>query len=152
MYYLKKEKKKPLTDKNNSKSSLVKKLDRVFSLYIRLRDTMPNGMCRCISCGNIKPFAQIDAGHYFSRTHMATRFSELNVNAECNFCNRFKADHLDAYRDNLIRKIGKDKFELLRIAAHQSQKWSDFELEAMIQHYKKEVKKLSEIKGIKVKV
>lgn len=68
------------------KPNLVKKLDRVFALYIRLRDVMPNGYVRCISCGNIKAFEDVDCGHYHSRTHMGTRFDEQNCNAECQYC------------------------------------------------------------------
>lgn len=45
--YKKKEKKKPLFEvegvKVKKKPDLVDKLDRIFSLFIRYRDTMPNG-------------------------------------------------------------------------------------------------------------
>lgn len=73
----KKEKPLPLFDKAGikiqKKPDLKAKLDKEFSLFIRLRDCMPNGYFRCISCGQIKPFEQADCGHYFSRTHLATR-------------------------------------------------------------------------------
>ena len=71
---------------SKSKPNLVKKLDRIFSLYIRLRDVMPNGYVRCISCGQIKSFEDVDCGHFHSRRHMATRFSEDNCHAECRYC------------------------------------------------------------------
>ena len=74
------------TPSRRGKPDLVKKLDKVFSLYIRLRDAMPSGYVRCISCGQIKPFADVDCGHFHSRTHMATRFDEENCNAECRYC------------------------------------------------------------------
>ena len=85
-YYIKRTKAKkkdkplPLFDKAGvtvkKKPDLKAKLDKEFSLFIRLRDCMPNGYFRCISCGQIKPFTQADCGHYFSRTHLATRFDE----------------------------------------------------------------------------
>ena len=87
-YYIKRTKAKkkdkplPLFDKAGitvkKKPDLKAKLDKEFSLFIRLRDVMPNGYFRCISCGQIKPFEQADCGHYFSRTHLATRFNEDN--------------------------------------------------------------------------
>ena len=50
--YKKKEKKKPLFEvegvKVKKKPDLVDKLDRIFSLFIRYRDTMPNGYFQCI--------------------------------------------------------------------------------------------------------
>mgnify|MGYP000753767064 CR=1 FL=1 len=62
-----------------AKSKLKNRLDVVFAKYIRLRDVMPNGMFRCISCGNILPFDESDCGHYINRQHMATRFSEKKL-------------------------------------------------------------------------
>ena len=72
-YYIKRKAKKkdkplPLFDKAGitvkKKPDLKAKLDKEFSLFIRLRDCMPNGSFRCISCGQIKPFTQADCGHY----------------------------------------------------------------------------------------
>lgn len=144
------ENKKAKQTASKSKPNLVKKLDRIFSRYIRLRDAMPNGYVRCISCGQIKKFEDVDCGHFHSRTHMATRFNEDNCNAECKFCNRFSADHLIAYQRNLIKKIGQQRFDLLNAKAHSACHFLNSELEEMIDYYKKEIKKLSTLKGIKV--
>lgn len=137
---------------SKSKPNLVKKLDRIFSLYIRLRDVMPNGYVRCISCGKIKSFEDVDCGHFHSRRHMATRFNEDNCHAECKFDNRFSADHLIGYQRNLIQKIGQQRFDLLNVNAHSTCHFTNSELEDMIVHYTVEVKKLSSLKGIKVNI
>lgn len=90
VYYIKRKKKTQQkaseVAKKRSKPDLVKKLDKVFALYIRLRDVMPNGYGRCISCGNIKHFSDLDCGHFYSRKHMGTRFDEDNCSAECKYC------------------------------------------------------------------
>lgn len=141
---------KTKSKKTASKPNLIRKLDRIFSLYIRLRDVMPSGYGRCISCGKIKAFEDLDCGHFHSRTHMATRYDEDNCSAECRFCNRFSADHLISYEVNLKEKIGENRFELLNVKAHSCKHLSDFELETMIRYYREEVRKLSTLKGIKV--
>lgn len=154
-YYIKKKKNKESPSQMNSKSGvkvkrkpdLVKKLDRVFSEYIRLRDATQNGYIRCIACGQIKPYSDFDAGHYYSRRHMSTRFDEDNVQSECKGCNRFKSDHLIGFRENLIRKIGQMRFDKLAWKANQSKKWTDFELSEMIKYYSDEVKNLKMEKG-----
>lgn len=154
-YYLRykrtKKKKDSNTPKEKRKPDLVKKLDKVFSQYIRLRDVMPSGFFKCISCGKIKPFSEADCGHYHSRTHMATRFEEDNCHCECKGCNRFSADHLIGYRENLITKIGFSRVERLNVLAHSQKHWLDCELEEKIAYYKAEVKRLSAMKGINVK-
>ena len=155
-YYLRRKKKKdkplPMFDKAGvnvkKKPDLKAKLDKEFSLYIRLRDAMPNGFFKCVSCGEIKPFEQADCGHYWSRRHMSTRYDEENCHAECRSCNRFKADHLAGYRDNLIRKIGQMRFDKLAWKASQAKKWSDFELQELIKYYKALNAKLRKEKGI----
>lgn len=134
--------------KRNSQTTLIHKLDKVFSLYIRLRDAMPSGYVRCISCGQIKKFEDMDCGHFHSRTHMATRFDEDNCNAECKFCNRFSADHLIGYQRNLIQKIGRGRFDLLEVKAHSVKHYTDFELQTLLDYYKQEVKKLKEAKHL----
>ena len=146
-YYIKR---KRSEKKSPSLSALVERLDKVFSKYIRLRDAMPSGLFRCISCGKIKPIGQADCGHFHSRTHMSTRFDEDNCHAECRYCNRFSADHLIGYRENLIRKIGEQRFLLLEVKAHETRKWSHFELEQLVKYYKALVEKLQKEKGIKL--
>ena len=132
------------------KPDLVKKLDKVFALYIRLRDVMPSGYGKCISCGRIVPYSELDCGHFHGRTHMGTRFEEDNCHAECKNCNRFSADHLIKYRDNLIAKIGFSRYERLNLLAHSTKHWLDSELEEKIDYFTKEVKRLSAEKGIRV--
>ena len=130
------------------KPDLKAKLDKEFSLFIRLRDCMPNGFFRCISCGQIKPFGQADCGHYFSRTHLATRFDENNCHAECRACTRFRAAHLEGYRENLIAKIGQQYFDLLKVKAASNTKMSDFEHEQLIKYFKALNEKLRKEKGL----
>lgn len=147
MYYLKRKPHKPkegVKPKKPSTASLVKKLDRVFSLYIRLRDSKPfnHQYFRCISCGQIKPFDQMDCGHFIGRTHMATRFDEDNCHGECRGCNRFSPDHMIYYQNNLVKKIGKDKVDLLIARGKGTKKYTAWELEILIRHYEEEIKKM----------
>ena len=153
MWYRKKKKEKSLLDKMGEKVKKApdykKKLDRIFSLYIRLRDSREFNFryFRCISCGEIKPFDKGDNGHYFSRSKMSTRYNEYNCNIECSSCNRFKSDHLVGYRENLIKKIGQRNFDLLNWESARVKQWSDFELKELIRYYQAVNKKMLEEKG-----
>lgn len=145
-------KRKAASGGGSRKADPIKKLDRIFSLYIRLRDVMPNGYGKCIACGRIKPFHELDCGHFFGRTNMATRFDEDNCHAECRFCNRMKSDHLVYYQENLIKKIGVSRFDTLRLRASSSKHWMDFELQELIKKYTIEVKRLSSAKNVEVNI
>ena len=141
---------KPSNGGRGTKSSAVDKADRQFSRFIRLRDAIPGGAFKCISCGKFKRIEQADCGHFHSRKHMATRFDERNAHAECRACNRFSADHLIKYQENLIRKIGEEEFDELNILAKTTKKWEEFELKEMAKYYKALADKLSKEKGIKI--
>ena len=118
------------------------KLDRVFSQYIRLRDMMAGGYFRCISCGKLLPIKYADCGHYINRKHMSTRFSEVNCNAQCKSCNRFDEGNIQGYRRGLVAKYGEEKVLLLEAQKYEVRKYSDFEYDALIEHYQKEIKKI----------
>ena len=104
-YYIKK---KPLPKRKRQPSArtLIVKLDKVFSLYIRLRDSKPFGYkaFKCISCGKIKPFSKADCGHYYSRAKMSTRYDEENCNSECSSC--LTPDALILMKDLTWKKLG----------------------------------------------
>lgn len=148
----KKDKPLPLFEKSGikvkKKPDLKAKLDREFSLYIRLRDTMDNGYFRCISCNQVKPFEQADCGHYINRQHTSTRFDEMNCNAQCRKCNRFMEGNIQGYRQGLVRKYGEQRVLLLEARKNETRKYTDFEYEALIKYYKALNQKLRKEKGL----
>lgn len=151
MYYLKKKKSNKPKKRQTSQAILVKKLDKVFSQYIRLRDSDTNGYCRCISCGKIHYWKEIQNGHYMSRRYLSTRFDEMNCNAQCVACNIFNQGNIQMYRQNLIKKISEKNVDYLEYKAKSiTVHYSAFELEQLIKYYTALVKKLSEEKGIRV--
>ena len=134
-----------------AKTNYKEKLDRVFSQYIRLRDMIGNTRTfQCVSCGRIKPISQADCGHYINRQHMATRYSELNCNAQCRSCNRFDEGNMQGYRKHLVWKHGENQVLLLESKKYEVRKYTEFEYKALIAHYQKEVKRILDEKGLDI--
>lgn len=108
--------------KNKTHSKLIQEAQKLVNLYVRERDAINEyGDFKCISCGKIKPKHQCNAGHYFSRgNYPSVRFDFDNIHSQCIQCNLHMHGNLIAYRDNLIKKIGKDKFEELEGLARMS--------------------------------
>lgn len=134
--------------KPKSKSSRSKKIDRldtVFSKFIRRRDCgFTYG--RCISCGAIIQFSGCDAGHYINRKHMALRYDENNVHAQCRSCNRFDEGCVQGYRKGLISKIGEKATDMLEVKKHNTCHLSEAELDILISYYKKKLKEIEQNK------
>ena len=129
----------PKTDRGKA----LAKLDKVFSLYIRQRDS-ENGVFKCISCGQIKPYDQCDCGHYINRQHISTRFDEKNCNAQCRKCNRFEEGNAQGYRRGLIEKYGEKADELLEMKKFNTSHLNLPEIEILTKYYKEKIKELSE--------
>lgn len=132
-----------------SKPKLIKELDVWFSRYIRLKYSDNRGYCRCISCGKVYFWKEIQNGHYMSRRYMSTRFSEDNCRPQGVECNIFNQGAIQMYRRALIKEIGEQRVDLIEVRARQENKnWSLFELKQLIEYYKKEVEKLLDEKNL----
>lgn len=124
-------------------------LDNTFSIYIRLRDSDENGNCKCISCGKIQHWKEMDCGHFINRKHMSLRYSEINCNAQCRSCNRFDEGNAEGYRRGLIKKHGEDIIDKLYALKNQSFKISSVEMSLLNRELKKMIKNLAQ-KNVKV--
>lgn len=114
-------------------------LDKLFSAYIRQRDC-PDGIGRCITCGvEVTPYT-CDAGHYISRSHLATRWNERNVHAQCPTCNRYYYGKISAYRRELVRRYGEEAAGRLEGLKHATIHIDDDTLDKLIKHYKEKLK------------
>jgi hypothetical protein len=126
-------------------SKLKKKLDKIFSEYIRLRDSDYKGNCKCISCGKEAPAfgGSIHAGHLFSRRYLATRFDEKNVNAQCAYCNTFlNGNQIKASR-GVENKWGKGTVQEIESRIHITVKLTRVDYEESIEYYKQKIRELN---------
>lgn len=124
-------------------STAKRNLDKVFSVYIRLRDRAYGDFIRCISCNKPVHWKEADAGHYVNRSHLSLRWSTYNVNAQCRHCNRFDEGNNEGYRRGLIAKIGQEKFDLMYAMKFRKDFHPKaYELAMMAEFYKAEIKKL----------
>tara|TARA_B100000519_G_C14257060_1_gene445569 strand:+ start:3804 stop:4187 length:384 start_codon:yes stop_codon:yes gene_type:complete len=124
-----------------SKSKLVKKLDQIFSKYIRWYYADANGYVSCYTCGTTKPVKEMQAGHFQSRRHYATRWLSDNCRPQCVKCNMFMQGNIWIYGNKLKAEIGEDKFDKLIQLSNTSVKRSKQDYEDMIKYYKDELNK-----------
>lgn len=131
-----------------SRAGLIRKLDEIFSLYIRLRDTDANGYGKCITSGEFVHFKDADCGHFISRNNMATRWDSQNCNLQGRKDNRFLSGRQYEHGLAIDRKWGSGTAEKLLIKSKSPAKYMDFEIEGLIWCYQSEVEKLKKMKSI----
>lgn len=129
-----------------SRKGLIRKLDRIFSEYIRKRDANKKGLVKCISCQKEYHFTEVDAGHFISRKEMSIRYHPKNVHAQCRFCNRFRYGMQYVYSLELEKKeegLPKHLYNLSK----KTTKYTMSDLQDLVDLYqdllKKENKRLS---------
>ena len=128
---LKTEKKKKV-----SRSSLIKKLDTEFSLYIRKRYSK-NNIATCYTCGKQDNYKNLQCGHFQSRKHYSTRWDEVNCQVQCYSCNVMRYGEQYKFGLFLNAQFGEDTASGLMMKAKTTLKIKDFELIYMIENYKK---------------
>jgi len=122
--------------KRTTEKSIKRELDRVFSLFIRQRDADQNGNIICISSEVIIPWKKSDCGHYINRKHMATRWDEINCNAQSRSDNRFDEGNMSGYRQGLIKKYGEPVVEMLELKKFNTSNIGKAEMLLLIELYK----------------
>ena len=122
----------------NDKSWCMKRAEKEFNKFIRLRDKeLP-----CVSWGTTNPkkafgAGQWDAGHY--RTKGACpelKFEELNVHKQCKRCNLHQAANLIGYRIQLVNRIGLEKVEWVE-GPHDQKRYRVKDLQDIAKKYRK---------------
>ena len=120
--------------KKLSRSKIVKKLDTIFSQYIRKKNS-DHGMSQCFTCGKIDDWKKLQNGHFQSRRHYSTRWDEVNCQVQCAGCNVFKYGEQFKFGLELNKKFGSGTAENLHIKSKQQIKYQNFELLEMIKYY-----------------
>jgi hypothetical protein len=133
--------------KQKTLPQLKKQLWNVFSKYTRLRDAIKTtGNCDtviCITCGETKKTIEVDAGHFYSRTHASIFVDERNVHAQCKKCNmppRSGEQYLYSLR--IVEMYGQEELDRLTFLRGQSKKFSKPEVIELIDLYNIKLKEL----------
>jgi len=131
----------PKGEKIKSLSQLKKELDEVFSIFIRRRDSnVSSNYSQCVTCGVVRDWRELQAGHYRVRQDLATRWDERNVHSQCGACNGFRGgepEKMAAYIDGIY---GDGTAANLREQAKSSFKPNRQWYEMKIKHYREIIK------------
>ena len=122
--------------KKPSRKTIVKKLDKVFSQFIRRRFAV-NEIAKCVTCGKQAHWKELQAGHFMSRKHYSTRWNDINVQVQCSSCNVFKYGEQYKFGLYLEDAYGKGTAEIMQHNSRQIVKYSSVHLNELIEYYNK---------------
>ena len=130
----------PRTSKKPTRSKLVKKLDVVFSQYIRVKDADRYGMVKCVTCGKVGHWKTggMQCGHFMSRKHYSTRWDERNVAVQCVGCNIYKSGNVYLFSKYLGENLSEELYQKSLVIT----KFTSDELQEKIEYYSNKLKKI----------
>ena len=127
-----------------SRKNLIKKLDTVFSEYIRRKYADKNGIVKCYTC-NKKAYWKgegMQNGHFISRASRILRWREDNCRVQCYACNVMRYGQNYIFGANLNKEYGYNKADELLIESKKIIKQTDQDLVDLINEYKQKVTNL----------
>jgi hypothetical protein len=138
-----------LPKKKPSLSSLEKKLDQVFSQYVRRSHADEGGTVKCVTCPRLLFWKEADCGHWIKRQHRSVRWDERNVAPQCTRCNHFQGGAQDEFSAHIISVHGIETHQELIRLKHEVRKFSRTDLEELIVEYKTKLSELDNNQGEK---
>ena len=133
-----------MNKKRPTKTQIKKKLDEVFSQYIRLKYADYRGIVSCYTCGTPYKWTQIHAGHFQSRAKMSTRWDEINVKPQCVRCNIFKNGESYLFSRVLDAEYGAGTADKVYLKSEELKNFTIPELKEMLEEYTKKRDELSD--------
>lgn len=99
---------------NKKKEDWKDLADRMFSIYIRLKNRDEHWRCKCVTCGSVMHWKDIQNWHYRSRGCNKYRFSEINCHPQCKGCNLMLSGNYRNYYLYMVDRYGEDVERKLR--------------------------------------
>ena len=128
---------------------MKKKVDDVFSKYIRYKAADADGYADCFTCGQSLHVTQLQCGHFASRRFMAVRYEPNNVAQQCVACNIFRSGEQWIFGRNIdMQKPGRAA-ELMQ-QAQQGRSYKIGELRDLYNHYRQESERHAQGKEVTV--
>jgi len=124
-------KKKKLTD-----GQLKKKVWTQFSIFVRARGADQLGRATCVTCRAVKPWQEMQAGHFIRGRLNANLFDERGCHAQCYVCNIHYQGNVVKYYKFMMFAYGEPVIDELLAQNAQTKKWAAGELAELLEQYK----------------
>ena len=128
--------------RKSKRKTLIKKLDKVFSEYIRRKYADKNGIVSCYTCGKKKYWKGegMQNGHFISRRSRILRWDERNCRSQCYSCNVMRYGESYIFGVKLNQEYGYNIADELLIESKKIIKQSDEDLKNLIKLYEDKIK------------
>ncbi len=132
--------------KKTTITSLKKKLWKIFSIYIRMRDclettgTTTHG--KCCTCGRDYPIGKLQAGHFIPGREDSILFDPSCVHAQCYRCNVQRSGEWVKYFRFMEKKYGQIRIDILMVKSETKCKITPEWIETATAYYLERIEEM----------
>ena len=129
--------------KKRKPKNIKKDIWNLVSVYVRLTNSV-GGYCKCVSCGELRHWQEMQCGHFVHSKDKAW-IDIRNLNPQCGLCNL--GDGQIGYTEWMQEQYGleyEDVRDDLKRLKKVPRKYTNEELENMLQYWKDKTKEMGE--------
>jgi hypothetical protein len=130
--------------KKKSKAKIIEEAAVILQKYVRLVAADENGYVECVTCGAVKPWQEMQGGHFISRACLATKLMIENVHPQCPGCNGPKGGNIPRYTLYMIDMYGREFVEELIALKNTTTHYTKAEAYEKLEEVKELMKGLEE--------
>lgn len=134
--------------KKKTIASLVNDAAEILQRIVRLKAADDNGYVQCVTCHTVKPWQEMQGGHFISRRYTAHKLLEENIHPQCAGCNGPLRGNLVRYTTYMIDKYGRAFVDELENTKGETRKFHRGEIESLIADLKEYEKGVRESAGL----
>ena len=124
------------------RTKLIQKVDATFSEFVRRKHADEQGRVACFTCGAVKHWKEMHAGHFQTRAKYATRWHDRNVRPQCPRCNIFKSGEQYAFAKALDAEHGEGTADEVVQLSNQRASITMDALRWMLETYRERIREL----------
>ncbi|MCK5016228.1 MAG: recombination protein NinG [Candidatus Peribacteraceae bacterium] len=139
----------------NERQRAIKTADDWFSRWVRIgnKKTILNGddvYCQCYTTKSYYHILEIQCGHFITRGHFSTRYDENNARPQSVFANRYKSGMPLEFEQNLIKELGANTIDILKLRGQLIIKQTIPDLRDIAKKYRIKVREKEKELGTKI--
>ena len=112
-------------------------------LLVRLKAANDEGYCKCVTCGKVAHYKEMQGGHFIERSRSATKLVEENIHPQCQYCNAFGMKStiiVLEYRNYMVAMYTEDGVAKLIALSRRSHKWVRSEIQEQRADIREQIK------------
>jgi len=129
-------------------ASLVNDAAMILQRIVRLKAADDNGYARCVTCGKVDHYTNMDGGHWIPRSYTAHKLTEENLACQCKGCNGYGGGRYHEFTVHMIDMYGREWVDHMIATKADTRKYTRTEIMDKIAQFKQYEQEIRQAKGL----